>query len=243
MMSKMADDIDAMLQGEDQKPDLVSQTEDKNTVPNPIENGGQTPEEVDFFNSLKGSSQERFKEMYYEKKVAEDKLRELQEGANRIVPPPPTQFNPDVKQAVSKLDEVGIATKEYTDNKINATLNQLRFDAELNRLESKYDGDNNEPKFSREEYQQFINTNPVYQNYLPEDVYKKMFADELSNLPMKTTPQRSSSLKPTKTSVKDGEITPEEIEERLKEPDGQKWYEQNLDKINKVLGRTKVDLW
>ena len=130
MVSKMADDIDAMLQGEDQKPNLVSPTEDKNMVPNPDE-GGQTPEEVEYFNSLKGSSRERFEQLYREKVQAERELNDLRAGANRIVPPPPPQFNPDVKQAVQKLDEVGMATKDYTDNKVNQTLNQLRYEMEL----------------------------------------------------------------------------------------------------------------
>ena len=238
----MADDIDAMLQGEDQKPNLVSPTEDKNMVPNPDE-GGQTPEEVEYFNSLKGSSRERFEQLYREKVQAERELNDLRAGANRIVPPPPPQFNPDVKQAVQKLDEVGMATKDYTDNKVNQTLNQLRYEMELERLENKYAGDGDTPKFTRAEYQSFIQHNPVYQGYLPEDVYNIMFKDELSNLPQEKTTPKTQSLKPTKTSVREGELTPEEIEERLKEPDAQKWYEQNLDKINKVLGRTKVEAW
>lgn len=248
-MSNIAqDELDAMLQGQGQGTPSVSQTgaDDTGSNPeNPIEGAGGQPEEVEF-SKLSGSAQDRFRKIYRERQelLAErDRLRSAVGTGNGLVPPPPAQFDPQVREAISKLDSVGVATKDFVQQQIHNTLAQKTFYDELSKLESEIDGHDGRPKFTREEYNDYVNRHPQYQNYLPIDVYEKMYHEELDTWKSSSTNQRTQSrqtLRPTRTSGRDTELTPEEIEDKLKSlPDDQKraWYEKNLTKINEALGR------
>lgn len=197
----------------------------------------QTPEEVEF-NALKGSTQERIKRIIREKNEA---LAEAQQARTSFVPPPPAyqpQPEPNVQDAVRKLDEVGIATKDFTKKVVSEELGNLRWQFELDRLESRHSGEDGKPKFDRNEYLDYINRYPQYRNYLPEDVYEKMYKEELSDFGQpQPAPKKGTTLRPTKATVGEEPLSPELIEERLKEPDGQQWYTRNVDKINRVLGK------
>jgi hypothetical protein len=68
-----------------------------------------------------------------------------------------------------------------------------------------------------------------------------MYDEELLNIEFQKRQGQSSrttkTLKPTRTQVQGDSLTPEYIEERLKQPDAQQWYSDNVTKINAVLGR------
>lgn len=197
----------------------------------------QTQEEVEF-NSLKGSTQDRIKRIIREKNEALRIAEEARSSRTSFTPPPPPAYTPpDVETAVSKLDQVGIATKKHVEDVVSQSLGNLRFQMELDRLEGRFDGSDGKPKFVRDEYFDFTNRHPEYKNYLPEDVYEKMYKEELSDLGVPQAKKVSPTLKPTKVGVGEEPLSPELIEERLKEPDGRQWYERNLEKINKVLGK------
>jgi hypothetical protein len=219
---------------------------------------GQSPEEV-FFNSLSGSAQDRFKNAFRglseKDELVASKEQEAEywkkmalNGSNTVPPPPPvgqspiSADDPQVKDAVSKLSSVGLATKEEVDKKINDSLAGLRYQYELERLEKNYDGGDGKPQFDKLEYENFIKTHPQYGSYFPEDVYQIMFKDELVDWQIdqrdSNQPNRSRSLKPSKASTQQSDqLTPESIEERLRQPDGKKWYDDNIDKVNAALGR------
>ncbi|MDE2106325.1 MAG: hypothetical protein KGL39_54400 [Patescibacteria group bacterium] len=240
------DDIDSMLQGEDQIPTPASQAERKNVGPNSgnsIESTeGQNDEEVEF-NSLSGSAQDRFRKIIRDLRQTREENEHLKRqpvyGQTPFgqVPPPP---NPDIQEAVRKLSEVGIATKDEVRKIIAETLGTVRFDDELNKLEGELDGNDGRPRFTREEYEDYINRHPQYRNYLPRDVYSVMYDEELTEWKIahrSAKPKtQSSSLKPTKTSVQDEEWTPEYIEQKIQE-EGPSWYDRHKDKINQVLSK------
>lgn len=245
-MSNINDDLDALLQEEDQTLPPVSQADVNNDGSNDDSQNdgasGLSPEEVEF-NSLSGPAQDRFRRTVREKNELQRRIEELERGQNsyRGVPPPPPQYTPEVQDAVKKLSDVGISTDEKVDQKINTIVSQMRFYNELDRLEKEYSGTDGKPAFTREEYEDFTRKNPQYKDYMPEDVYNKMYSEEILdwNLQNKTQPgkKRSTSLRPTKTTVRDTELTPEDIESRLQQDDGPQWYEKNKEKINRVIAR------
>ena len=232
----MADDLDKMLDGND-NPSVSSAQDGSQQVDsiqgNPIE---QQPEEVEF-NKLSGSARDRIKAIWARAREAEEALEAERSTRQTYVPPAPaSNLAPDQETAIKTLEKFGISTDSKVDQKLAQVQNQILWNFEQQRLEEKYTGENDEPQYVREEVEDYIRKHPQYAGYAAEDVFKyKMFPDEFENLKTPGTPKRTSTLKPTKAQVMDETLTPEYIEERLKQPDGQQWYTDHLDEINNVV--------
>ncbi len=232
-----------MLQGSDQTPASQAQTDDQvgSTEIEP------TPEEAEY-NKLSGSVQHRIRQLVQQKRAADERATRFESERGSVPPPAPgqTQFNPEVQNARQTLTNIGMATKDDVTNTVNETLANLRFEQEMQRLENNFTGSKGEPTFVREEYEDYVRSHPQFKTYMPEDVFKeKMFRDEFLNLELngrQTSPRGSgNTLKPTRTSVQREELTPETIEEKLKtlpEAERKQWYNDHLDEINQVLGRS-----
>lgn len=199
-----------------------------------------SPEEVEF-NALKGPTQDRIKSILRERDVWKQKA---EVGTSYAPPPPPPPApTPDVTTAVNKLSEIGMAPKDYVDQKVQQGIGSIIYQFELEKLSNKYDGANGLPAFSKEEYEDYVTRHPQYRTYQPEDVYNKMYSDEIydwktSNSGRPTTGgTTASTLRPTKTTVREEVWTPDYIEQRLKEPDGPQWYDKNRDKVNAVVSK------
>ena len=240
----MADDL---LRGESEQTPSTSPVGTKAQAletGNPIEGtqSERSPEEVELAAYTKGA-QKRIKELLEDNRD----LKQQVERFNAYQPPPPPSSNstytgaPDVQDAVRKLDQVGMATKDFVSQEVSQNLNALRYQFEIDRLEGKYTGEDDRPKFDKQEYEDFVNRHPEYRNYLPEDVYKyKMYSEELRDWEGKHSQKSSTvstTLRPTRTVVSEQGLTPETIEQRLKEPDGKQWYEEHINEINAVLLR------
>lgn len=235
----MADDIDVMLEGKE-TPAPTSQVENGSQIDAP-DIGDQSEEEVEF-NKLTGSTQERIRQLSRKVREAREEAETYKNASRTIPPPPPMDNEPnlDVQQAVRKLSDVGMATKDDVNAIVGQSLSALRYEQEMQRLASAYTGADNKPSFDRAEYEDFVRDNPVYANYYPEDTFKlKMFADEFSGATAEhvSTPK---TLKPTKTSQQKETFTPEYIEEKLKSlpvDERKQWYSENLSEINATLGK------
>lgn len=216
------------------------------TTVNPEGAATLSPEEVEF-NGLKGGTQDRIKAILHERDQWRQKaeLFERSVGSYPPPPPPPSQSqvqSPDVATAVNKLSEIGMATKNDVQQQVQQGIGSLIYQFELDKLSSRYDGSNGLPAFSKEEYEDYVGRHPQFRNYTPEDVYQKMYADEIfdwkvQNQGKPTTARTTPSLRPTKTTVREEAWTPEYIEARLKEPDGPQWYDKNRDKVNSVVSK------
>lgn len=214
-------------------------------------NGALEPsaEEV-AFNSLKGSAQERIRTLANRANQATQLQSEVEQlkaemESLRLRGMQPAQLqNPDVQDAVSKLDNFGLATKDFVAKEIERGVNQqlsgLVYKMEMDRLEGRHNGSNGLPAFDRAEYEAFVNANPQYRSYSPEDVYNKMFEDDIFDARVKglgKPEKQTPTLRATRTRVQEETMTPEYIEKRLAQPDGRQWYAQNIDKINAVIAR------
>ena len=241
----MPDDLDDMLQGKDE---ITSSASPAGTKPQakelgePIEGTNQqSPEEVEF-NSLKGSARERFRDMFRRAREAEEKLAIAPAGQPSYTPAP--QPNLQVKDAVEKLSAVGITTDEKLDRKLSESIGGLRYQFELERLGTHYNGENNAPKFEKDEYEDYVKRHPEYAGYQIEDVFHyKMYPEEFRDWESQNVrrPVGQRTLKPTKNMAPSEGLTPESIEARLKEPDGRAWYEKHKDEINRVVGKMTTE--
>lgn len=215
--------------------------------------GAQDPslEEV-AFNSLKGSTQDRVRTLAQRANEATrlqteiEQMRSENEALKLRSMQPNLQQNPDVQDAVSKLDNFGVATKTFVDKRIKDEVNQslsgIIWKMEMDRLEGKHSGSDGLPAFDRAEYEAYVNANPQYRNYTPEDIYSKMYEDEIFDARVKGIGTRPSgrqtpNIRPTRTRIQEDAMTPDYIERRLQQPDGRQWYEQNKEKINAVVAR------
>lgn len=250
-----------LIQGENVETPSDSQsgiiTPDEGTQVN--ESAGTVSPEEATWNDLKGSTQERIQQLIREKnqerilrETAEAEARRAQFGGG--VPTPGAlgnpQLTPETQAAVKQLTGYGIADKDYvdqtTEQKINQKLSGLVYNMEIDRLSGRHNGGDGLPAFDKSEYEDYVTRYPQYRNYAPEDVYSKMYEDEIFEAKARNlgkAPQAgkpTSSLRPTKVRVQEETLTPESIETKLQsmpQPERQRWYEQNLDKINAVVGR------
>lgn len=232
----MADDLDQMLQGaDDQTPASPANQGGQDETVTPL---NQQPEEVEF-NSLSGNAQDRVRELVKRAKDAEFERDSLRNTQTYVPSAPLSPQNPEIQQAVQKLSEFGIATDDKVNETINLRLNQIRWDQEMGRLSSEYSGNDNSPKFVREEVEDYIRSHTQFMGYAPEDVFKyKMFPDEFTGV--QTAQKRTPSLKPTKpVTGQPGAMSVEYIAERTdinKYPDAREWQEEHRAEIDKVLG-------
>lgn len=207
-----------------------------------------SPEEV-AFNGLKGDTQTRIKTILSEKETARREAEYWKSQAASQTPQQQTPFvqsqapvDPDqAEKAVKVLSSVGMATKDEVQRQINQSIGAMAYNYELRDLAERYDGANGLPRFERTEYEDYVQRNPQYQNYSPEDVYAKMYRQEILDAELAkrsgTSGQSQTvTLKPSGGAATQQEpLTPELIEQRMAEPGGKEWYIQNKDKINKAL--------
>lgn len=248
-------DPDNLIQnpdGENTETPIGSQPEsitaEDGTTVNPQGAGDPNSEEA-IWNSLSGPAQDRFKRMARDAKQAREENEMLKARSAYQVPMPPVNTNqmtdPEVASVLDKLAGFGIATDAKVERLVNERINQsvgaLAYQYELDKLESKYNGSDGKPAFSRDEYENFVNAHPQYRNYQLEDVYEKMFKDELRlQTPQTISTNRTTSLRPTKTTVREEQWTPQAIEDKLQslpERDRPAWVDKNKSLIDSVLLR------
>src|SRR3990167_9502649 len=114
----------------------------------------QSPEEV-AWDELKGDTQNRIKSILKERD--DWKARAERESSDRTFYEAPQQQNlspnsPEVIDAVQKLSNVGMATKDEVNQVVNQRIGNLVYNFELEKLGNKYDGTNGLPRFERSEY-------------------------------------------------------------------------------------------
>lgn len=224
----MADPIDDMLQGDDQ--------------PESPANEGQqdvqsTSEEEVEFNKLKGSSQQRVRELWLRAKKAEEEASSLRSQQQQPSVPPAPDPNFQQQQALDILSKAGVATDDKVKKEVNSAVEQIRRDLRNANLTQKYDGENSPVAFNPDEVADYQRTHPQYASYDPEDVFLyKMYPDEFANAQIsRNSGTRIQGIKPTKQHQRQEALTPEFIEQRLQQPDGDEWYEKNQEEINKVV--------
>ena len=207
-----------MLQGEETP--STSQVETDQQVDTQVQ---PTEEEVQF-NSLSGSAQDRFSEMFRRAREAENKLGQVPAYT------PPTTQNQETE--LKTLSNFGVTT----DDKLAKTKTEILDAIKDQDLSTRYSGENGLPKYDPNDVADYKRRHPEYAGTPNELLFKAvMYPDEFSANTTPVPTRKPTSLRPVKTQSRQDALTPEFIEERLKQPDGDSWYDANKDEINKVV--------
>ena len=200
------------------------------------------------WSSLKGSTQDRIRQLIRERNEWKEKALAVEEARRTVVPPaPPTglatqqpaypgELTPEQKEAIETLRRFGIVTKDD----LQAIQDQIILDAEYARLERLYDGSDGRPAFNREEIEEHMRNTGIFN---PEKAYEDLYKDELFDWRVAREREKqggkpaSFTEKPTPSAQgKTEPLSVESIRERLSRPDGKIWWEKNRAKILPVLG-------
>jgi len=194
----------------------------------------------------KKSAEARINELLAKNKELESKLDTIEE---KMAPPPPPpidstqELTPEVQRAVSYLKKLGFITKEEQDKKIREVQDRAFLNGEHLRLENKYSGNDTRPKYDSKEVEDFMRKRGIYD---PEVAYEKLYKKELFDYELKKYDEGRKK-KPfvqkagsSAGSREDNTITREKITEWIKTPEGRMKYEQNRDKILKMMANEEL---
>ena len=205
----------------------------------------KTSEEI-IWDSLKGTTQDRIKELIQERDDYKEKL--AQQDSQRVTQTyqPPNQTtqtyaDDEVDRAVATLKEKG---KFATQDDLYALVNQVKMERDHDRLESKYDGSDGLPKYDKEEVRDYMDKKAKLGNYIgdPEAAFRNMYFDEFVDAgrkQMKKKPAYTSE-KPTASSTtsRNEPMTLESFRAELNSPEGREKYAklmQNPQKFDALI--------
>ncbi|MDD4984696.1 MAG: hypothetical protein PHQ43_02730 [Dehalococcoidales bacterium] len=199
--------------------------------------------------SLKGSTQERIRQLLQER----DRAREEAEKWRKQSPGSSQLSEASELQGQSRLPEREDLTEEQrqafdilknkfgvvTQKDLQALKDRLALDGEHSRLERSYDGSDGRPKYDRVEVEDWMRKHPGI--YVPEVAYKMMYEEELGDWSLRQAGRTKKSApyseKPKSSATNKTEpLSVESIRQRLNKPDGPEWWEKNRERILPLLG-------
>lgn len=230
---------------EDDK-DKLTITEEGTPSSHPTEQKPTVSEEEQEWSSLKGTTQDRVRQVVQEKNEykaklssMEEKLKELEgkiSTATTTVPPAPTvdgELSPEQQKAIATLEKFGIVTEK----KLQAYKDSILIENTYKELEGKYSGEDGKPAFNRSAIEKHMQSTGIYN---PEKAYEDLYKEELFDLKMKerTSGGQSYTARPSGVGGQRGgeQLTAKSLAERLRKPDGRQWWEKNRNKILPVVG-------
>lgn len=216
--------------------------------------GEPTPEELEW-NKLGGRTQDRVKQLIRER----NQWRE----AAQTQPTPPVQqtyvppvsvqneivsdkLTPEQELAIENLRKFGVWTKkdqEEYDRKQEAKFqarqqeveDEVLIETEYARLEGVHDGSDGLPAFDRALIEEHMKATGVYN---PEKAYEDLYRDEIFDSWARKgeSSKPTYSEKPKPVSNQTEPLTLDGLRERLRQPDGQAWWEKNRERLLPQVG-------
>ena len=199
-----------------------------------------TPE----WDSLKGSTQDRIKQLIQERdearrKYKEDLANQAQTSFNQSSEEAkkPEATTAEFQQAVDKLKEVG---KFVTEDKLQQIQDRMVLDRAHDRLEGKYQGSGSLPKYIREEVEDFARRKGIYDMDVAfQTLYRDEFLDhEVAKRLDKGGNKTSYTEKPkTSSATKEQPMTREYIQKKLAGPKAEAYafYDKHKETIEQVI--------
>jgi len=205
----------------------------------------QTPEEMEW-SKLRGSAQERFRQLIKER----NEYREKAVNPMVVAPVVPQtmdagsyqypqsngeiEMTPEQREAIENLRKFGIVTKDD----LQAIKDQSVLDNEYARLEAMYSGVRGEPMFDRVEVEDHMRKTGIYN---PEKAFEDLYRDELYDQRAKGSAPDSRepySARPSASTASRTEpLTIDNLRERLRQPDGQVWWDKNRERILPLMSQ------
>lgn len=214
----------------------VSPTDNETQVKE-VEETKPTSEAESKWESMKGSTQERIVKLVRDKNETKAELERERltkaQSVDQPVPQPasaPTEL--EVQDAVKKLRDYGVVTKDDLDR----LKGNMYLEKEHDRLKAKFDGSEGLPKYISEEVEDYARSHNLGGHL--QIAYEQMYRDELLDAEVKKrgTKKTTYTEKPT-ASVKIGEkpLTIESLRARLRQPDSAEWWAKNREIIEPQL--------
>lgn len=203
-------------------------TEKENVVASAPPQAQQTTEEEAAWNSLKGGTQERIKQILHERDELRSKVTQPQVQTPQ--PTYPTQASDDeVMQAANILkSKANFVTRDDLD----ALAWTLDKEKKHERLSGKYSGSDGLPKYDRQEVEDYMNRKKIWD---PEVAFRDMYFDEFVDSG-KTHKKQVYTEKPTATAGRDEPLTLESFRAKLKaDPTYYDKLMKNPDKLDALM--------
>lgn len=207
-----------------------------------------SPEEEVAFNQLSGKAQDRFSEMFNRARTAEEELEKLktrsttqaQDDLNRIQPtytPPvnnnnyaPTQpSEQEIRDAINKLTERGIATRDDIKSEVQQAITDIRVQQEHDHLTQKYGASGSKyPEYKPQEVEDYGRRHRIFNL---EAAYRDMYFDEIADIERGQGPKPQPPITQTPNAAitqHEQPLTMETLREKLQSPSGREWYEKQM---------------
>lgn len=139
----------------------------------------------------------RFQEVNEKARRAEELEKEVAELKAKVNPPVPE--DEQTKAVKETLKNLGFVTREEQESEMRRREEDAQLDKTFTKLESKYDGKDGRPKFSRQEILDYYRESRISSD--PEVLYKHKFEKELDNWKLQ---QALSKTQGTKSEASDG---------------------------------------
>ena len=178
-----------------------------------------TPEEA-AWNELKGTTQERIKQILRERDDLRQKtVTQAQLDAQRVTPAKPTANQDEIREAANILRDQG---KLASQDDLNALMFQIRMDEKHERLADKYSGSGGMPKYDRTEVEDYMKRKSIWD---PEAAFHDMYFDEFTDAKRIAKKSGVYTEKPIAGQGKEEPLSAETLREKLTGPKGREFYE------------------
>lgn len=192
----------------------------------------------------KGASektQTRIRRLIRERDEALSRLNKQAQADLQSVPQTQPVSEPapaELQEAVQKLDQHGMATKDYVEKTVNDRVSRIETDRKHGDLEQKYTGTDGLPKYDRDEVEDYARKNSIWNL---EAAFHDMYFDEFVDAGKRSTRKSNKVVteKPRAAMVgsRQQPMTLDELKKKLSGPDGMKFYEkmQKSGKLDAVI--------
>lgn len=204
-------------------------SQDVNEVSSSSPQETKVSQEEESWENLKGSTQERIKQILHERDEYREKLsRQAQEDATRVsqytTTPQQSQSNYSQDEVDKAIDTLKNRGKFATVEDMNALFYVIQKDKDFDRLESKYSGVDGLPKFDRQEVDDYMKRKNIGN---PEAAFRDMYFDEFIDARKVSQRKGVYTEKPSApSSTKEEPLTAETLREKLAGPKGQQYYDK-----------------
>ena len=196
--------------------------------------------------SLKGTTQDRIKQLIHERDEYKSQMTQAQQDKQWVdqtyqLKSQTVESSDEIDRAVITLKEKG---KFATQDDLYALLNQVKMERDHDRLESKYDGQEGLPKYDRSEVRDYMDKKAKLGYYIgdPEAAFRDMYFDEFIDAGKKQLKKKPAytTEKPTASSQtsRNEPTTLESLRAELQSPSGREKYAklmQNPQKFDALL--------
>lgn len=203
----------------------------------PVEKQPQEDPNSEEFNSLKGNTQDRIRQLIRERDQYKDQIARFGEQDSQTVDPMKSRNIPDNPQPSGQMSEgevnkaVDILVNQghmATKQDVMEVMNRMKWDRQHEILEDKYNGSDGLPKYTREEVEDYARRHKLGD---PQAAFRNMYWDEFMDNAQKKSKAASRTYTEPQRSADSSRQQPETLNtfrDKLGKPGGREYLEKLL---------------